>query len=108
MRAASAASRTARPACGPAGPWWEHRPPPLPPGPPTGRADPEPHDLEDLGLDVRVRRVEVRLEVVEAVEVPRARFLVVGPGRLLHAREHHAGVRVGRLLVRPDVPVAVA
>ena len=32
--------------------------------------DPEAHDLEDLGLHLRVRGVEVGLEIVEAVEVP--------------------------------------
>ena len=38
--------------------------------------DPEPHDLEDLGLHMRVRGVEVGLEIVEAMEEPGAGFLV--------------------------------
>ena len=69
--------------------------------------DPEPHDLEDLGLHMRVRSVEVGLEIVEAMEVPGAGFLVARPGRFLHAGKHHAGVGVGRPLVGPDIPVAI-
>ena len=38
--------------------------------------EPEPHDPADLVADRGVRRVEVGLEVVEAVEVVRARDLV--------------------------------
>jgi hypothetical protein len=69
--------------------------------------DPEPHDLEDLGLDMRIGGVEVGLEVVEAVEVPGLGLLVVRPGGLLHAGKHHALMGVSRLLVGPDVPVAI-
>ena len=69
--------------------------------------DPEPHDLEDLGLHQRVRGVEVGLEIIEAMEEPGAGFLVARPGRFLHARKHHAGIGVGRLLVGPDIPVAI-
>ena len=69
--------------------------------------NPEPHDLEDLGLHLGMRGVEIGLEVVEAVEVPRLGLVIVAPGRLLHAREHHAVVGARRLLLRPDVPIAV-
>ena len=69
--------------------------------------DPEAHDLEDLGLHLGIRRVEIGLEVVEAVEVPRLGLLVIAPGRLLHAGEHHAFVGARWLLLRPDIPVAV-
>jgi hypothetical protein len=77
--------------------------------PETGHAglNPETHDLEDLGLHMRVRGIEVGLEVVEAVEVPGSCFLVVGPGGFLHARKHHALVGIGGLLVGPDIPVAI-
>ncbi len=68
--------------------------------------NPEPHDLEDLGLDMRVRGVEIRLEIVEAVKVPGACFLIPRPGRLLHAGKHHAGVGIRRFLIGPDIPVA--
>ena len=36
--------------------------------------NPEAHDLEDLGLHCGIGRVEVGLEVVEAVEVPLLRY----------------------------------
>ena len=61
--------------------------------------NPEPHDLEDLSLHVRVRGVEVGLEIVEAMEVPGAGFLVARPRRFLNARKHHAGVSIGRFRV---------
>ena len=76
--------------------------------------DPEPGDtqLEPVADDPpyllahhRVRHVEIGLEVVEAVEVPLPDALLVAPGLLLHAGEHHADVPVGRTLVRPHVPV---
>ena len=54
-----------------------------------------------------MRRVEIGLEVVEAVEVPRLCFAIVAPGRLLHAREHHPVLGARRLFLRPDVPIAV-
>ena len=41
--------------------------------PETPELQPERHDLLDLGADLRVRPVQVRLEVVEPVEVPGAR-----------------------------------
>jgi hypothetical protein len=69
--------------------------------------DPETHDLQDLGLHVRIRRVEIRLEVVEAMKIPGARLLVIGPRRFLRTGKHHAFVGVGGLFVRPDVPIAI-
>src|SRR6516164_8938836 len=45
--------------------------------------------------------------IVEAVEVPGAGFLVVRPGRFLHAGKHHALVGSGRLPFGPDIPVAM-
>jgi len=69
--------------------------------------DPESHDLEDLGLHLLSRGVEVGLEVIEAVEVPGFGFLVVAPGGLLHARKHHAAIGARRLAFGPDVPVAI-
>ena len=77
--------------------------------PEAGHAElnPEPHDLEDLGLDVRVRGVEVRLKVVEAMKVPGLGFLIVGPCRFLHAGKHHSLVGIGGPLVGPDIPIAI-
>src|SRR5262245_35645163 len=46
-------------------------------------------------------------EIVEAMEVEFARDLVVGPGRLLHPREHHSLRIATRPLFRPHVQVAV-
>jgi hypothetical protein len=68
--------------------------------------DPEAHDLEDLGLHLRVRRVEIGLKIVEAVEVPGFRLAIVAPGRLLYPRKDHALVGVLRLALGPDEPVA--
>jgi len=68
---------------------------------------PEAHDLADLGLHRRIGGVEVGLKVVEAMEVVLARDLIVAPGRLLHAREHHALVVVFRQLLRPEIVVAI-
>ena len=60
-----------------------------------------PHLLADAG----VVHVEVRLELVEAVEVVLAGLLVERPRPLLDAGEHDAALRVGRALLRPHVPV---
>ena len=65
------------------------------------------HDAQDLLAHLRVGDVEVGLELVEAVHVPRARLFVVGPHRLLHAGEDDPLGDVGGLLLRPDVPVAL-
>ncbi len=69
--------------------------------------DPEPHDLQQLGLHERVGRIEVWLKIVEAVEVVGLGGLVIGPGRGLDAWKHHALVGVLGLFLRPDVPVAI-
>jgi hypothetical protein len=52
--------------------------------------DPQPcvGDLLDLRTDGGVLRVEVGLEVVEPVPVPRAGHVVIRPGLGLHTREH--------------------
>src|SRR3954453_4455439 len=52
--------------------------------------NPESHDLEDLGLHLRVRCVEIGLEVIEAMKVPGPGLLIAAPGGFLHARKHHA------------------
>ena len=74
----------------------------------AGHAELQPvaHHLADLFLHRRVLDVEVGLEVVEAVEVPGARFAIEGPGALLHPREHHPAVGARRALRRPAVVVA--
>src|SRR5207248_3203598 len=69
--------------------------------------DPEAHDLEDLGLDVRIGRIQVRLEFIETVEVPLACLRVIAPGRFLHSREDHTLARSWWAFLCPDVPVAV-
>ena len=69
--------------------------------------DPEAHDLQDLSLDLGIGGVEIRLEIVEAMEVPGPGIGIVRPGRFLHAGKNHALVGIGRLLLGPDVPVAV-
>ena len=77
--------------------------------PEAGRTElqPEAHDLGHLGAYGRIGPVQVRLEVVEAMEVPGLRLLVEGPGLALLAREDRALATVRRLLGAPDVPVAV-
>ena len=69
--------------------------------------NPEPHDFQDFGLHMRIRGVEVGLEIVEAMEVPGFCDLIARPGRFLHAGKHHALVGIGGLLVGPDIPVAI-
>jgi len=77
--------------------------------PETGHAElnPEPHDLEDLGLDVWVRRVEIGLKVIEAMKEPSPGFLVMRPCRFLHPGKDHALAGAGGSLVGPDVPIAM-
>src|SRR2546429_9626088 len=72
-----------------------------------GRLDPKPHDFEYLSLDLGIRGIEIRLEVVKSVEVPRFRVAIVAPRCLLYARKHHALIRARWLLLRPDVPVPI-
>jgi hypothetical protein len=69
--------------------------------------NPEPHDLEDFRLHVRVRGVEIRLKIVEAVKIPGAGLLIARPCRFLHAGKHHAGIGICGPLVGPDIPVAM-
>jgi hypothetical protein len=75
----------------------------------AGHSEPEPiaDDAVYLVPDEGIPRVQVGLEVVEAVEVPRPRVFRVGPRRALHAGEDDTRARVGRALLGPDVPVAV-
>src|ERR1700756_3465914 len=54
-----------------------------------------------------MRGVEVGLEVIETMEVPGLGLLIVAPSRLLHARKYHAVIGARRLLLRPNVPIAV-
>ena len=69
--------------------------------------EPEPDHLRDLVADLRVGDVEVRLVGVEAVQVVLAGLLVPGPvGVLLVGEDDVAGL-LRRLLVGPDVEVAV-
>src|SRR5664280_1687216 len=77
--------------------------------PEAGHAElnPEAHDLEDLGLDVWVRRVEIGLEVIEAMKEPGLGFLVMRPCRFLHPGKDHALAGAGGSLVGPDVPIAM-
>ena len=67
---------------------------------------PETHDLLNLGAHVRMPRVQVRLMIVEAMEIVLARALVLRPGRRLLARKDDAVLVVLRPHVGPDVPVA--
>jgi hypothetical protein len=69
--------------------------------------EPEPHDAHDFLAHRGIRRVQIRLEFVEAVEVVLAGGRIQRPRRFLHARKHHALVPVLRAGLRPDVPVPV-
>ncbi len=70
--------------------------------------EPEPDDAQDLVHDSRVGQVEVRLVLVEVVEVPLAGAVVELPDRVLLVREDHELRRVRRLGVTPHVVVPVA
>src|SRR5437764_1063407 len=73
----------------------------------NAQLNPEPHDLENLRLHLRMRGVKVGLEVIETMEIPSLGLLVVAPSRLLHAWKYHAVIGARRLLLRPNVPIAV-
>jgi hypothetical protein len=75
--------------------------------PADAELEPEPHQLQDLLAYGRVRDVEVRLEVVEAMEVVALGLIVPAPHAGLRAGKHHALVRVARLRSAPKVEVAV-
>ena len=68
---------------------------------------PEARDLRELVPHLRVGDVQVGLLGVEAVQVPLARLLVVGPVRLLLVREDDVARLLLRLVVAPDVEAAV-
>ena len=71
------------------------------------KLNPEPHDLEDLGLNVWVRGVEIGLEVIKAMKEPGPGFLIMRPCRFLHPGKDHALAGAGGSLVSPDIPVAM-
>jgi hypothetical protein len=64
---------------------------PRPCGSPTPELQPEAHDAQDLAPHVGVRRVEVGLEVVEAVEV-----VLAAPRSRVHVALLHAGKTMPR------------
>src|SRR5688572_22108830 len=66
---------------------------------------PEQRDLAYLLPHGRVVGVEIRLEAIEAVPVPRAGCPVVAPSLFLDTGEQHPRKAVRRLRLRPDVPV---
>jgi hypothetical protein len=70
--------------------------------------NPEAHDLQQLGVNVGMGRIEVRLEVIEPVEVPRLGHLVVSPGGLLDARKRHAFLGMRWTPLRPYIPVVIS
>ena len=76
--------------------------------PEAGQPDlePEPHHLRDVVADRGVGDVQVRLVLVEVVQVVLLGLLVELPDALLRVREHRLLLRAGRRLVDPDVVVA--
>ena len=68
---------------------------------------PEARDLGDLVPHLRVGDVEVGLLGVEAVQIPLARLLVVRPVRVLLVGEDDVARLLLRLVVAPDVEVAI-
>ncbi len=68
---------------------------------------PEPHDAAGGGAHPRIVHVQVRLVLVEAVEVVRLGFAIVGPGRLLNTGEDHPFVPILGPLLRPQIPVSM-
>jgi hypothetical protein len=73
----------------------------------NAQLNPEAHDLQQLGVNVGMGRVEVRPEVIEPVEVPCLGHLVVSPGGLLDARERHTFLGMRGTPLRPDITVAI-
>ena len=77
------------------------------PEPGQPELEPEADHPLDLLAHLRVRDVEIRLMLVELVQVVLPRLLVVLPQAGLLIREDDALVRVRRRLVPPDVPAPV-
>ena len=69
--------------------------------------EPETHDPADLLPHLGVLHVQIRLEVVEAVEVVLPHLGCARPRPLLDTREDHPRLPVRWTLLRPDVPVVV-
>src|SRR5436190_2314892 len=78
--------------------------------PETGDAELEPvtDHATHLFADPRVRHVQIRLEVIEAVEVVLPDVGRVRPRLLLDTWEHDPALPVRRALPSPDVPVVEA
>src|SRR4029450_5644629 len=68
---------------------------------------PETHHLVHLCAYVWIGPVEVRLKVIEAMEVPGLCLLVEGPGFGLLTRKDGALMPVRRLPGAPDIPIPV-
>ena len=68
--------------------------------------EPEPHDVVEGIVDLRVPPIQVRLLRQEVVEVELARGVVPGPGRAAERRSPVVGRRPVGPAVGPDVPVA--
>src|SRR5262245_38215835 len=75
----------------------------------TGGTQLEPvaHDSLYFSSNIQLGCVQVRLKFIEAVEIPLACHLVVTPGRVLDAWEHHACLVILWPPLRPHIPVAV-
>src|SRR6266511_287121 len=78
------------------------------PEPGDPQLHPEPDDLLHLLPHPRVGDVQIRLEVIEAMEVVAADLAVERPRGLLDPGEYHALVSIGWLVLRPDVVIAEA
>ena len=71
------------------------------------KLQPEAHDLQNLGLHLRIAGVEVGLKIIEAMKVVCLRGLLVVPCGLLHSGEDDAGCSILWFLLRPNVPLAI-
>src|SRR5262245_37485458 len=68
------------------------------------KLQPIPHDALNFGSHCRVVRIQIGLELIEPMEVPLARKLVVVPGTLLDAWKYESFSIISRPTFRPRVP----
>ena len=73
----------------------------------NAKLQPQPDNAADFRADLRIRDVQVRLKAIETVEIMLAGDPVECPGGFLNTWEHHALIRVFRLVLAPDIKIPV-
>src|SRR5690349_3208884 len=71
------------------------------------KLNPIAHNAGNLSAHLRIPEIQIRLKLMKAVMVVSAGFLVVRPCGFLDTGEDHSIIPFVRLLLRPDIPIAV-